>query len=205
VPTPPPITPPPAADEALPPRAEAPAATASASDRGSSRSTKRDSKGRDKAKTEPRTAPVAAAPTPAPARDEEPPKPKASKGSLDDLLEGALGGRKQAAAPAPKREEEPAAKKGGGDSEEPLSREDLVKGMSAIMPKASKACYDQFKVPGMADAYLTIGKNGRVTDVKVRGKFAGTPTGSCVEAAVKQARFPPNAGQNTGYPIFVKP
>jgi hypothetical protein len=65
-------------------------------------------------------------------------------------------------------------------------------------------CYSQFKVPGMAMVNVVIGKNGHVSSATVTGKFAGTPTGSCVEKAVKTASFPPSDGLSTPYPFQLK-
>jgi hypothetical protein len=66
------------------------------------------------------------------------------------------------------------------------------------------ACYNQFKVPGTAMVNVVIGKSGKVTSATVTGKFAGTPTGTCVEAAVKTATFPPSDGFTTPYPFQLK-
>jgi hypothetical protein len=65
-------------------------------------------------------------------------------------------------------------------------------------------CYNQFKVPGMAMVAVVIGKSGKVTSAAVTGKFAGTPTGSCVEKAVKAASFPPSDGLSTQYPFQLR-
>ena len=51
---------------------------------------------------------------------------------------------------------------------------------------------------------VVIGKNGKVTTATVTGKFAGTPTGACVETAVKTASFPPSDGFSTPYPFQLK-
>jgi hypothetical protein len=51
---------------------------------------------------------------------------------------------------------------------------------------------------------VVIGKNGKVTSAAVTGKFAGTPTGACVEKAVKTATFPPSDGLSTPYPFQLK-
>jgi predicted Zn finger-like uncharacterized protein len=131
----------------------------------------------------------------------EPPKP--AKGSLDDLLAGATkgggGGGKSS-----KGSGDDDSKKGGGDSSAgPLSKTALVAGLNSVRPKIS-ACYNQFKVPGTAMVNVVIGKNGKVTKADVTGKFAGTPTGTCVEAAVKTASFPPSDGFSTPYPFQLK-
>jgi len=51
-------------------------------------------------------------------------------------------------------------------------------------------CFDRFRVPGWASLRVTISGEGRVQAARVKGSFAGTPTGSCLESAVGAARFP---------------
>jgi predicted Zn finger-like uncharacterized protein len=199
----PPETPPPAKEEALPPR-ETPRAPAAAAPERGARATGRGKRGRGEAA--PRAGAVAAA-----AREEKSPapaeKPPARGGGseLDDLLGKALsGGGARAAAPAPtarsRAEEEPKAEKSLGV----LSRDDIVKGMNGVVPRA-KECYKQFKVPGQADVTVKVAKTGKVSDVQVKGKFAGTPTGSCVADAVRSAKFAPNDGTTIpSYPIFLR-
>ena len=53
----------------------------------------------------------------------------------------------------------------------------------------------------MAMVNVVIGKNGKVTTATVTGKFAGTPTGACVEKAVKTASFPPSDGSEHAVPV----
>jgi predicted Zn finger-like uncharacterized protein len=129
----------------------------------------------------------------------EPPRP--AKGSLDDLLNGATksGGK------GPKVSDDDGPKKGGGGGESagPLSRNALVAGFNSVRPKVAN-CYNQFKVPGTAMVNVQIAKSGKVTSATVTGKFAGTPTGTCVEAAVKTASFPPSDGFSTPYPFQLK-
>ena len=127
----------------------------------------------------------------------EPPRP--AKGSLDDLLNGATksGGK------GPKVSDDDGPKKGGGESAGPLSRNALVAGFNSVRPKVAN-CYNQFKVPGTAMVNVQIAKSGKVTSATVTGKFAGTPTGTCVEAAVKTASFPPSDGFSTPYPFQLK-
>jgi predicted Zn finger-like uncharacterized protein len=136
-------------------------------------------------------APVAAAP---------PPEKRPAKGSLDDLLEGALNHKPAAPAPKPRDEGAGSAAAGGGG---PLAKGAVVAGMNSVKGKVSD-CYQQFKVPGMAMVNVVIGKNGRVSSATVTGKFAGTPTGACVEKAVKTASFPPSDGLSTPYPFQLK-
>jgi predicted Zn finger-like uncharacterized protein len=139
---------------------------------------------------------VADAPAaPAPVAEKKP-----AKGSLDDLLESALN--RKPAAPAPKTHTEDVKSDSGGGSG-PLAKSAVVAGMNSIKGKVAD-CYTQFKVPGMAMVNFVIGKNGRVSSANVSGKFAGTPTGGCVEKAVKSATFPPSDGLSTVYPFNLK-
>ena len=85
----------------------------------------------------------------------------------------------------------------------PLAKGAVVAGMNSVKPKVA-ACYNEFKVQGMAMVNVVIGKSGKVTSATVTGKFAGTPTGACVEKAVKSASFPPSDGLQTPYPFQLK-
>lgn len=77
-----------------------------------------------------------------------------------------------------------------GDSGLPdsLSRTDIQSGMSSVRGRVM-ACNDEYKVPGTVIAKITISGSGEVSSAKVEGKFSGTPSGSCVERAVRNARF----------------
>ncbi len=123
-------------------------------------------------------------------------KPKS--GSLDDLLEGALNHKPAASAPKPRADDSSSAAGGG-----PLAKGAVVAGMNSVKGKIGD-CYQQFKVPGMAMVNVVIGKSGHVSSATVSGKFAGTPTGACVEKAVKSASFPPSDGLTTPYPFQLK-
>jgi predicted Zn finger-like uncharacterized protein len=130
----------------------------------------------------------------------EPEKAKPAKGSLDDLLEGALNGRKG----RPKVEDDtPGKKSPEGAGSGPLAKGAVVAGMNGVKGKIS-ACYALYKVPGLVMVNVAIGKSGKVSAATVTGKFAGTPTGACVESAVKTASFPPSDGLNTPYPFTLR-
>ncbi|HEX3698082.1 MAG TPA: GYF domain-containing protein [Polyangia bacterium] len=147
-----------------------------------------------------RSATAAGSPAVAPAAD--PTEKKPTKGSLDDLLEGALSPK------APK-----ASKLRGDDDSRkavaepaasgPLSKNAVVAGMNSVKGKVGD-CYNQYKVPGMVMVNVVIGKSGRVSSATAQGKFAGTPSGNCVEKAVKSAAFPPSDGLTTPYPFILK-
>jgi len=132
----------------------------------------------------PTPEPVAATPTP--------PKPKRG-GSIDDLLDQ-VG----------------TTKRGGGDEPKPkkptaaalpsLSQSDIVSAMKAVQPRV-KECYNQYKVPGIANVSIAVSKGGRIASASVSGKFAGTPSGSCVEAAAKTAKFPPCEAMSFPWPF----
>jgi predicted Zn finger-like uncharacterized protein len=129
----------------------------------------------------------------------EPAEKKPAKGSLDDLLEGAVSSRHGGGSGHSKvsDDDKPVASAG------PLSKSAVVAGMNSVKPKIA-ACYSEFKVQGMAMVNVAIGKNGKVSSATVSGKFAGTPTGACVEKAVKSASFPPSDGLQTPYPFQLK-
>jgi predicted Zn finger-like uncharacterized protein len=124
---------------------------------------------------------------------------KPAKGSLEDLLNEASPTRKGSSHGGDDD------KKGGGEgaSAGPLAKNAVVAGMNSVKGKVNE-CYTQYKVPGMAMVNVVIGKNGKVSTATVTGKFAGTPTGSCVEKAVKTASFPPSDGLSTPYPFQLK-
>jgi len=69
-----------------------------------------------------------------------------------------------------------------------LSSDDIKRGMNSVARKA-QACYAGTQ--GLASLRLTVAPTGRVVKVAVTGMFADSPTGTCVERAVKAARFPP--------------
>ncbi|MBW2730981.1 MAG: zinc-ribbon domain-containing protein [Deltaproteobacteria bacterium] len=102
---------------------------------------------------------------------------------LDDLIDGALGGKKKKRA-AP-------ARRASSDANLPdrLERSHIQAGMRKVKGRV-KGCYDRFKVPGLAMVRVSIAGSGKVSSARVSGLFAGTPTGSCVRSAVKSARFP---------------
>jgi predicted Zn finger-like uncharacterized protein len=129
----------------------------------------------------------------------EPAEKKPPKGSLDDLIDGAVSSRHGGGGHAKVSDDDSKAAAPAG----PLSKSAVVAGMNSVKPKVA-ACYNEFKVPGMAMVAVVIGKSGKVTSATVSGKFAGTPSGACVEKAVKSASFPPSDGLQTPYPFQLK-
>jgi predicted Zn finger-like uncharacterized protein len=120
---------------------------------------------------------------------------KKGKQSLDDLL-GEVGSKKT----------------GGGDDSAPkpvvklitLTQSDIVSAMKGVQPKV-QACANQFKAPGTAMANIGVAAGGRVSSATVTGKFAGTPSGSCVETAAKSAKFPPCQAMSFPWPFTLSP
>jgi hypothetical protein len=129
---------------------------------------------------------------PPPAREAAPRKPK---DEIEALLDAATP-KKSAA--SRRDDDEPSAK--SAEKLPPLAMGEIVKGMTGVLPKA-RDCYAQYKVPGVANAKVTVNSGGKVTAVTVSGKFAGTPSGSCVEAAIKGAHFAPSSGLTFDYPV----
>jgi predicted Zn finger-like uncharacterized protein len=195
------------AEENLPPREAPKSAEAKSEPKGehhkghgekADRGDKGEKSGKESGKGGKPAAAAVAAAAPAPVPVEK----KPVKGSLDDLLEGALS-HKPAAAAKPRVTDDDTPHASAPASSGPLAKSAVVSGMNSVKGKISD-CYNQFKVPGMAMVNVVIGKNGHVSSATVSGKFAGTPTGSCVEKAVKSASFPPSDGLTTPYPFQLK-
>lgn len=55
---------------------------------------------------------------------------------------------------------------------------------------AANACFEKFGVTGKATLKLTVASDGAVTRYDQQGDFVGTPTGRCIDAAIKKASFP---------------
>jgi len=208
VPTAPAPVPTAAPTPVAPPSAE-PAKTAASEDKpseekgstekkksSSGKSTKSASKGPSEASSgakgpvdtgkKPAPEPVVATPTPAA-------KPKKG-GSIDDLLDQ-VGTSKRGGG-----SDEPKPKKPSAAALPSLSQGDIVSAMKAVQPKV-KECYNQFKVPGIANVSIAVAKGGRISSATVAGKFAGTPSGTCVEAAAKTAKFPPCEAMSFPWPF----
>ena len=134
-----------------------------------------------------------AKPTPEPAvATSTPPKPKKG-GSIDDLLNQVGTPKGGGEEPRPKKVVSTAALPA-------LSQSDIVSAMKAVQPRV-KECYNQYKLPGIANVSISVAKGGRIASASVTGKFAGTPSGTCVEAAAKTAKFPPCEAMSFPWPF----
>jgi predicted Zn finger-like uncharacterized protein len=185
------------ADKDLPPREGPKVAVAESrsekSDRhhGGKGSKEKGGKGAEEKKGAAPAAPVAA----------EPEKPRPAKGSIDDLLDNAVASSRRPAARSRSSDDDSGKKdKAEAPSAGPLSMSQLATGMKSVKPKVAE-CYKQYKVGGVAMVNMVIDKSGKVSQATVGAPFAGTPTGSCVEKAVKTASFPASEGLRTAYPF----
>jgi hypothetical protein len=62
--------------------------------------------------------------------------------------------------------------------------------MAPVRKQANK-CFDAYGVGGKANFKITINNEGKVTGVEQTGDFVDTPTGACIEKAVREVSFPP--------------
>ena len=72
--------------------------------------------------------------------------------------------------------------------------------------RAAVKCYDTYGVPGTARFQLTINGDGDIVGLEQKGDFVDTPTGKCVQAAVKATKFPESRRKRTtvDWPIMVR-
>ena len=85
----------------------------------------------------------------------------------------------------------------------PLTAADINKAMAGVKSDA-KACGKRFKQTGMADLKVTVGKDGRVTDVALNGPLADSSVAHCVIKAARGAAFPHSAGLKFDYRIDIQ-
>jgi hypothetical protein len=86
-----------------------------------------------------------------------------------------------------------------------LSKGQILTGLRPAIEEA-KACYETHGVAGDAKVKVTIGGDGTVVEVVQTGAFVGTPTGECIDAAVKKATFPKSKKAKTtvSYPVLLR-
>jgi hypothetical protein len=73
----------------------------------------------------------------------------------------------------------------------------------AIKPvlDGAKQCYAKFKVAGKGKLKMAIGADGMLTEYEQQGDFANTPTGTCIDLAVKNATFPASKKPRTAVAV----
>jgi hypothetical protein len=121
--------------------------------------------------------------------------PKSGKASVDKV---ACGGAVVEGTPDPDVEVKP--KKEVVPDE--LSATQIKTSMAPVRVAAT-ACFDKYGVEGNAKLHVTVGSDGAVVAIDQTGDFDGTPTGTCIEEAVKTVTFPKTkkARQSFKYPI----
>jgi len=84
-----------------------------------------------------------------------------------------------------------------------LSQRDILSAMKAVQLRV-KECYNQYRVPGVVNVSFHLSDGGHLTSAAVTGRFAGTPTGTCVEGAAETARFPPSQARDFPWPFLLQ-
>ena len=77
--------------------------------------------------------------------------------------------------------------------------------VTALRPAADAAreCHEEYGVTGVARLRITVDGSGTVAHLTQRGDFVDTPTGACIDKAIRSARFPKfrAANQSFSYPL----
>jgi hypothetical protein len=146
------------------------------------------------------------------APSEPAPRPTAkSNDSLDSLMADGVGDSKgkkrdskdldallkdvQKSKPEPKaKHEEPPPPAAA------LSPSDISRVMAGVKTR-SNDCAHRLGQKGNAELKITVGKDGRVSDVTLGGNVANTPLGACIEKATRAATFPASSGLRFDYRI----
>jgi hypothetical protein len=95
-------------------------------------------------------------------------------------------------------------------SEEPPKADALSMTMikDAMKPVvlAANQCYSQFAISGNAKLKLTVSGDGTIAKYEQQGDFVGTPTGECIDKAIKNVSFPRTKKPSTSFafPIQLK-
>jgi hypothetical protein len=71
---------------------------------------------------------------------------------------------------------------------------------------AAAKCFEAYGVPGMANMRITFTDEGAVVQVEQKGDFVDTPTGNCIEKAIKAVQFPRSKKKKTSidYPFILR-
>lgn len=150
-----------------------------------------------------------------PPQEAAPKRPRSNDG-----LDGLMGGPATETAPAAKgkrstsreidamlkdvqkSEAPPPPKKSEPESLPSLTASDITRAMTAVKTRANE-CGRSLGQKGMTELKLSVGKDGKVSNVTVAGRTAGSPLGECVAKAARAASFPPNTGLKFDYRIDV--
>jgi hypothetical protein len=85
----------------------------------------------------------------------------------------------------------------------PLSTSDIKTVMAGVQ-KQMNTCFRMHGKAGPADVKVEVAPDGAVAGTLIKGEFAGTPTGACVESKIKAATFPASSGLRFDYRLSVR-
>jgi hypothetical protein len=146
------------------------------------------------------------------AKSEPTPKPSASRShdSLDNLMADGVSdskGKKRDSKDldallkdVQKSKPEPKAKPEPPPPAPALSSSDISRVMAGVKTRGND-CARRLGQKGNAELKITVGKDGRVSDVTVGGNVADTPLGACIDKATRAAVFPASSGLRFDYRI----
>ncbi len=88
---------------------------------------------------------------------------------------------------------------------ERLTPAQIKKSLKALKAE-SKVCYGYYGIEGRATFKMTIAGNGTLAKAEQLGDFKGTPTGLCLDEAMKAVTFPKSKKAETpiSYPIVLR-
>lgn len=85
-----------------------------------------------------------------------------------------------------------------------LTTAQVVNAMTPVVA-AGRACFERYKIAGTAKLDVTIAADGSVAGYAQRGDHANTPTGRCLDTAMKRVTFPKSSKRvKLVYPITLK-
>ena len=91
---------------------------------------------------------------------------------------------------------------GEGTGLQPLSREEIVRGMQGARHRVVRACpVDPGLTPAIVTVRVSVAASGRISEVRVFGPVGDTPAGSCVERELKLVVFRANQGTAFDYSL----
>jgi hypothetical protein len=82
----------------------------------------------------------------------------------------------------------------------------MINNSLAPARKAAQQCFITYGVSGNASFRITISAQGQVVALQQKGDFVDTPTGACLDKAVKAVTFPPTRKKSTtiDYPFMLR-